>query len=151
MARSVPKRHTKPSSTVPSTIGGASVLQTLTTIRCPRCEHRLARDLVAIELRRPIAPALGGPYVPEGQLYRDLTDYWGKRSGQWALNAADLVGTRETTDMSRFVGCCGSSGLNGPNLRCANCGIYVATRIDDCLQAHCVFLEFSPVAGKGGT
>ncbi len=46
------------------------------------------------------------------------------------LSPGDLIGT--TKILSRWGGCCGPSGHEGPNLACAGCGAEVGVWIGDC-------------------
>ncbi|MFB6615156.1 hypothetical protein ACFCV9_13230 [Streptomyces sp. NPDC056367] len=46
------------------------------------------------------------------------------------LSPGDLVGT--TKILSRWSGCCGPGGLDGPNLACAGCGAAVGLWTGDC-------------------
>ncbi|NBE93392.1 hypothetical protein FE391_29805 [Nonomuraea sp. KC401] len=42
------------------------------------------------------------------------------------IHPDDAVGTRLPPDVSRLTGCCGISGVVGPNLVCAACGAEIA-------------------------
>jgi hypothetical protein len=56
------------------------------------------------------------------------------------------VNVRLTTDPHRLNGCCGLDGCDGPNLQCENCGTYVATKMTDCWQLHCIVFDPTTIA-----
>jgi hypothetical protein len=63
------------------------------------------------------------------------------QNGGFVLALADVTGTRYTDDRTRMSGCCGPSGIDGPNLLCAACGAEVGTESSDCWTVHEVVLE----------
>ncbi|MFJ8162192.1 hypothetical protein ACIRBY_14835 [Streptomyces sp. NPDC096136] len=50
--------------------------------------------------------------------------------GDLVLSPGDLVGTAKVA--SRWGGCCGPGGYDGPNLACAGCGAQVGLWTGDC-------------------
>jgi hypothetical protein len=65
-----------------------------------------------------------------------VTDF----TGHFAVRTDALVGIGGHTDRARWVGCCGPSGLGGPNRVCA-CGRSVGTERADCQYAVAVYLD----------
>lgn len=72
---------------------------------------------------------------------REDGTYFQGRTGSYIVHPEDVVHTQLTTDSKRCSGCCGLDGLDGPNLQCEACGIYVATKKTDCWMPHCVVFE----------
>ncbi|MEO3890416.1 hypothetical protein [Nonomuraea sp. B5E05] len=48
------------------------------------------------------------------------------------IHPDDAVGMRPHPDICRLTGCCGVSGITGPNLVCAACGAELAVHQADC-------------------
>lgn len=65
-----------------------------------------------------------------------VTDF----TGHFAVRPEALVGVGPHPDRARWAGCCGPSGLGGPNLVCG-CGREVGTKRADCLYAVAAYLE----------
>lgn len=61
--------------------------------------------------------------------------------GGFVLAPTDVTGIRYTGNRTRMSGCCGPSGIDGPNLLCAACGAEVGTESSDCWTVHEVVLE----------
>jgi hypothetical protein len=97
------------------------------------------------------------PLVPEGQYWPVaaghpkaeygfqnelvlVTDF----TGHFAVRPDALAGVSRHPDRARWSGCCGPSGLGGPNSVCA-CGREVGTERADCLYAVAVYLDPSAV------
>ena len=102
------------------------------------CEKQLAL-LVPEDHYWPVAA--GHPKAeygsPDG--WTVVTDF----TGHFAVRPDVLAGVGRHPDGARWSGCCGPSGLGGPNRVCA-CGRAVGTERADCLYAIAVYLD--PVA-----
>jgi hypothetical protein len=65
-----------------------------------------------------------------------VTDF----TGHFALRPDALLGVGRHPDPARWAGCCGPSGLGGPNRICT-CGRELGTERADCLYAVAVYLD----------
>jgi len=77
--------------------------------------------------------------------------YFHGRVGNYIAHGDDVLRVKLTIDTTRLNGCCGLDGLDGPNLQCDTCGVYVATKITDCWTSHCVVFESTAVLAEMGT
>jgi len=77
--------------------------------------------------------------------------YFHGRVGNYIAHGDDVLRVKLTIDTTRLNGCCGLDGLDGPNLQCDTCGVYVATKITDCWTSHCVVFEPTAVLAEMGT
>jgi hypothetical protein len=82
--------------------------------------------------------AAGHPRAEYG--YRDavmlVTDF----TGHFAVRPDVLVGTGRHPEPARWTGCCGPSGLGGPNRVCG-CGREVGTERADCVDVAAAYLD----------
>jgi len=69
--------------------------------------------------------------------------YFHGRQGAYIAHIDDVIHTHLTADNRRLNGCCGLDGLDGPNLQCDGCGNYVAVKMTDCWESHCIVFEES--------
>jgi len=67
--------------------------------------------------------------------------YFQGRDGSFLVHPDDLINVNLIAESKRLNGCCGLDGCDGPNLQCAVCGSFVATKMTDCWMAHCAVLE----------
>ncbi|WP_203691886.1 hypothetical protein [Catellatospora coxensis] len=80
----------------------------------------------------------GPPFVPHA-----TNDHWLISAGPSCtvlINPDDLLVRRAHPDVLRRVGCCGPSGIDGPNLVCG-CGAEIATEVADCWTGQVIRLE----------
>jgi len=84
----------------------------------------------------------GPPYVPvPGRIgYRNVHVPGGPR-GTFVIAPSDALAMDPVPDPSRRSGCCGPSGSDGLNLRCALCGAEVATECADCWTYQEIVLD----------
>jgi hypothetical protein len=67
--------------------------------------------------------------------------YFHGRSGAYIAHIHDVLNVHQTLDSKRLQGCCGLDGCDGPNLQCNICDTYVATKMTDCWQPHCIIFD----------
>lgn len=65
--------------------------------------------------------------------------------GGLVLARIDVIGTRYIRSPRRMSGCCGPSGIDGPNLLCGGCEAEVGTESSDCWLPHQVVLKSDAV------
>jgi len=107
---------------------------------CRQCSARLSNDLQPIPAsERNVRD--GEDFLPRGKVIQADGRYFHRRCGEYIVSLADVVNVCLTTDFRRLNGCCGLDGCDGPNLHCEKCGIYVATKMTDCWQPHCVVFD----------
>lgn len=98
-------------------------------IYCKKCKQRLTGKLIEIELKKIYFPDFAEA-IPEGRFV-----YF--KEG----NAVNLYINRNQPllknhkDTRRFIGCCGSSGMDGMNKVCIN-NHEVATEFSDCYTSY---------------
>lgn len=117
------------------------------TLYCKQCRTRLSRSIVfsdhanaaqpgfKFDLRKPVcasgyavisqrpAPWITGHACP---VLRSVPQYW--------LNPADLEPrVNELADGEGMQGCCGPTGVSGPNQVCRHCKAKVGVLQDDCI------------------
>jgi hypothetical protein len=107
---------------------------------CKQCSIRLSNELQPI-LASERNEEYGADFLPDGKVIQEDGTWFRERSGDYVVNLRDVVNVRLTNDSKRLNGCCGLDGLDGPNLQCENCGIYVATKQTDCWQPHCIVFD----------
>jgi hypothetical protein len=110
--------------------------------QCRRCHAALTGLLALVTDPAALGQRAGASLVPEGH-------YWPVATGQdfaghFAVALADLVGVGYHADPRRMIGCCGPSGIAGPNRVCA-CGQEVGTERSDCIWPQAVYLDPSQV------
>jgi len=84
---------------------------------------------------------MGESLLPQGMVAEEDGSYFQGREGIYLSSADSVVNVEITSDEKRLNGCCGLDGCDGPNLKCKNCGVYVATKMTDCWMPHCVAFE----------
>lgn len=111
-------------------------------LRCPECQVPLTRELTALADPALLCTADGEPYLPEGNYHREpAANHYLKTTGDVvAVNLADVLNTKHSTDPRRLNGCCGLDGCDGLNLLCIN-GHAVGTEKSDCWMAHAALFE----------
>lgn len=122
------------------------------TLYCAVCRTRLSPSLEiatrpAVD-QAPTAFAHGSPVVPTGHAIRSSQPApWISAAcrilmsvPQHWLNPEDVAAwVRESSDGSGMSGCCGPTGLSGPNQQCRRCRSLVGVLQDDCITPR-VFL-----------
>jgi hypothetical protein len=110
---------------------------------CRQCSARLSSDLeqVPLSVRNE---QMGADFLPRGKVMLEDGSYFLGRAGIFIAHVEDAANVRLTDDPRRLNGCCGLDGVDGPNLQCQSCGSYIATKMTDCWQPHCVI--FDPIA-----
>ncbi|GAA4390479.1 hypothetical protein GCM10023088_66420 [Actinomadura verrucosospora] len=98
-------------------------------LACAHCTRRLTTEIELTEAARGDVP--GQPYLPRGA-------YVSSWEGGFVVNCDDIVGAVRHPDQARSAGCCGPTGLDGPNLVCSGCGREVGTEESDCWKPHLV-------------
>lgn len=111
------------------------------TLVCRACRVPLSVPLTEIELEAaPVQLVDGRDALPRGCMWRARSGF--AEFGQ--LGVGDLLCCRRdlpgAQDGGGRFGCCGPSGLDGPNLRCV-CGSDIATQFGDCWQPHIVCVQ----------
>ncbi len=104
-------------------------------LRCATCGALLAGPLLEVRPHGcPLTMTDGQPALPSGLLWRVVGDpeFQGLLPGNLVVNLKDL---RETRPCGARHGCCGPSGLDGPNLACP-AGHVVGTEVADCWTPH---------------
>jgi hypothetical protein len=120
---------------------------------CRRCGNPLTGSLRRLDDAAALCEKELAPLVPDGHYWpvaaghpkaeygfqNDtvlVTDF----TGHFAIRPDALIGAGRHPDPGRWVGCCGPSGLGGPNRVCA-CGREIGTERADCLYAVAVYLD----------
>lgn len=111
---------------------------------CRNCKMALTPSLQKqdLSLRNE---TMGEEFLERGTVMLEDGSYFEALTGKYVISIHDVINVRLTDDASRLNGCCGLDGRDGPNLRCSNCEVYVATKMTDCWMPHCVTLEASAV------
>lgn len=109
-------------------------------VRCARCDVALSAPAVEIGGRpNPIDLRDGCDGIPAGVFFVVRTDdVWnGAHDGSVVIARDDV---RNTEPCGVRNGCCGPSGLDGPNLGCSHDHV-VGTEVADCWTPHFVFFD----------
>lgn len=104
-------------------------------LRCRQCGAALTGVLRVWPDPRPLTLLDGSDALPQGFFWRapEGADFWqGAGPSLVVTNRHDLVGLKPSGDRS---GCCGPSGMDGPNLSCP-AGHPVAIEVSDCWTPH---------------
>jgi hypothetical protein len=72
---------------------------------------------------------------------REDGSYFRGSSGEYIVHPDDILHVRLALNGKHLNGCCGLDGCDGPSLLCDVCGAYVATKMTDCWQPHCVVFD----------
>ncbi|MET8829266.1 hypothetical protein ABZX40_33115 [Streptomyces sp. NPDC004610] len=120
----------------------------MTVFRCVNCQQPVTGDVIRREpLSGPESPPDGAVRPPR---MAPGTFTAGSDGTLLILHPDDVPGTARHPEPGRSVGCCGPSGLDGPNLVCAGCGVELATRVSDCWTDNLVALMAAAVTeGRG--
>src|SRR5689334_12958671 len=110
-----------------------------TVFECPVCRQVVTRPVLPLLSDKSVGTADGEPAVPEGVFAIGDEDFSIVANACPIVNLADLIGTIHHADGRRRNGCCGSDGLNGPNLLCRN-GHEIGTEQSDCWMSHAAVL-----------
>ncbi|GLY78273.1 hypothetical protein Airi01_065400 [Actinoallomurus iriomotensis] len=70
-------------------------------------------------------------------------------NGGFVLHPRDVTGSVRHPDAKRLTGCCGPSGLDGPNRICSECGAELGIEESDCWKPQ--FIVTLPGAVKMST
>ncbi|GAA2216478.1 hypothetical protein GCM10009850_119470 [Nonomuraea monospora] len=98
---------------------------------CARCGHRLTTAIQQQEAPPADRDVPGKPLVVLGT-YATSWNYG------FVLHPHDVKGAERHADSRRWSGCCGPSGLDGPNLICSGCQTEIGTQESDCWKPHFV-------------
>jgi hypothetical protein len=109
-------------------------------LACRNCTIRLSNDLQPIS-QSERDEAHGADFLPLGKVIQEDGTYFRGRSGVYVVNLGDVVNVQLTSDSHRLNGCCGLDGCDGPNLQCESCKTYIATKMTDCWQPHCIVFD----------
>ncbi len=111
---------------------------------CRQCATRFTPELRLISFD-PREDALEEEFLAPGNLMQAEESFYFDHNdvGSFIANIADAQHVKLTSDITRLYGCCGVNGTNGPNLQCEGCGVYVATKFEDCCTPHYVVFETS--------
>ncbi len=105
---------------------------------CRACRTELSVSLTELELDvPPVSIVNGRDILPAGCLWRvrsGFVEFGREQPGDVLCCRRDLPAAQPGNGRT---GCCGPSGLDGPNLRCV-CGSDFATEFGDCWQPHIV-------------
>ncbi len=102
-----------------------------TAFYCRRCGAALSLPLRRLPDWPPLTLCDGVDALPRGFFFRAPAEpeFWQRAgAGPFVVNLRDVVDMKPTGDRS---GCCGPSGMDGPNLACP-AGHTVATEVGDC-------------------
>jgi hypothetical protein len=118
-------------------------MEALMYLVCRQCATRFTPELRLVPFD-PREDAVEEEFVARGLLMQaEKSFYFDSNVGSFIANIADAQHMKLTFDISRLYGCCGVNGTNGPNLQCEGCGVYVATKFEDCCTPHYVVFETS--------
>jgi hypothetical protein len=111
-------------------------------VECRSCGRALSRGLTQ-EVVEPIDEN-GQPFVPSGSWHISDGSVYTGTDGKFVININDALNLRDHPDSSRFNGCCGLDGCDGPNFLC-ECGVEVATERSDCWIPHALIFEIDAI------
>ncbi|MEV5731057.1 hypothetical protein AB0N50_35540 [Streptomyces pharetrae] len=110
----------------------------MTIFRCVGCRQPLTDEVESGEPvqgpERPAGHAIASPRMAAGTFKVSFD------ARLLIVHPDDLPGVARHPDARRLAGCCGPSGLDGPNLVCSGCGAEVATKESDCWTDNYVAL-----------
>lgn len=107
-------------------------------IRCRACAAVLTPPLRRFQ--GPLSGEDGAEYVPRGTVGLTDGEDLGAAIGHYATHLEDAKHLGYVSDGRRLSGCCGPSGLDGPNRICT-CGAEIATEKSDCWMPHAVVFD----------
>jgi hypothetical protein len=126
-------------------------------LECRGCGTALTAPLRRLDDAAALCEKILAPLVPEGHYWpvaagHPKAEYYFQSAhvlvsdftGHFAIRPDALIGVGRHPDPGRWVGCCGPSGLGGPNRVCT-CGREVGTERADCLFAVAVYLDHAAV------
>ncbi|MEV4800316.1 hypothetical protein AB0K18_09880 [Nonomuraea sp. NPDC049421] len=97
----------------------------MSIIVCAQCGHALTAELEKQKTPPADRDLPGKPYVALGT-------YTTGHNHNFVLHPEDLKGAERHPESRRWDGCCGPSGLDGPNLICPGCQAEIGTQESDC-------------------
>lgn len=106
-------------------------------LQCGQCGVALTRPLPLLHDTRLLCKEDGEPYVPKGYLWCSTGDDY--PVGDWVIHLEELINAGFLPNGRHMSGCCGPSGLDGPNRVCAN-GHEIGTECSDCWMPHAIHL-----------
>jgi hypothetical protein len=107
---------------------------------CRHCSTRLSPELERVSISER-NEAMGADFLHRGTVMQEDGSYFHGLSGEYIVHANDVLHVHLTLDSKRLQGCRGLDGCDGPNLQCDICEMYVATKMTDCWQPHCVIFD----------
>ncbi len=107
---------------------------------CKLCSSELSPELSLASIRER-NEGDGEDFLRRGSVMQEDGSYFLGRQDAYIVHVDDAIGVHLTNDGKRIAGCCGLDGMDGPNLQCDKCGVYVATKMDDCWMPHCVVFD----------
>jgi hypothetical protein len=98
---------------------------------CARCGHHLT-TAIEEEETPPVDRDVPGKALVAMGTYRTSWNH------AFLLHPDNVDGAERHADSRRWSGCCGPSGLDGPNLICSGCKVEIGTQESDCWKPHFV-------------
>jgi hypothetical protein len=86
---------------------------------CRACGRSLTAELEEVASPRVQNETDGQDHIPLGAFCVSDGSFFTGSDGQIIVNVDVAEGLVKHSDAKRWTGCCGSDGLNGPNLLCA--------------------------------
>lgn len=115
------------------------------SLYCNQCRIRLTNPLTILSLKDPSVQApeikLQQPLVGPGNAFKSWRamdwigcswDHGLNFAPQYWLNPDDVITVKQGGSRRAETGCCGPTGLDGPNRACANCSALIGTLQADC-------------------
>jgi hypothetical protein len=120
-------------------------------VRCRVCGRSLAVELEEVASPQLLNETDGQDHIPRGAFCVSDGSFFTGSEGKIIVNVDVAERLVKHADTKRWTGCCGSDGLNGPNLLCA-CGREVGTIKSDCWMPYAILLDPDAVqvASEGG-
>jgi len=107
---------------------------------CKTCQSVLANDLTPV-IYASRSEVLGKNMVASGTVTTEDGSFFRNRVGSYITHTDDIENVVLTSDPKRLNGCCGLDGLDGHNLVCRVCGMFIATKMTDCWMPHCILFD----------
>lgn len=104
--------------------------------RCKTCGLPLTDPLRLLPEEADFGDVDGEPLIPQG--------FYSWDDGCVVINVRDRQNVRRVKNEDRLDGCCGPSGMDGPNTECFN-GHEVATEVSDCWLPHALTFKADAV------
>ncbi|MER5323001.1 hypothetical protein [Streptosporangium roseum] len=100
-------------------------------LACTRCGRHLTSEVSQEDTPPANRDVPGQAFIAKGT-------YASSWNHGFVLHPDDAAGASQHPDPRRLVGCCGPSGMDGPNLVCSGCGAEIGTQESDCWKPHFV-------------